>query len=576
MKGKDFMNNDTLIRESLLYKNRENHEESECRHVFPAVDIEGCDWVNIEDIGAMPQAALPIYLDDSRALFTKFSHATVIGSTGTGKSEVIVKNMLQIFSRYPDDKKPSFVASDLKGDISRQLYSQLKNSGYEVIVMDMKRPYQSSRYNFMSRIYDDHHEAVRLRRMLAEGYGDEYEKDGYSSKEEAINAVNAKIYTLTDNVEKAIDELANIIIVCNDNKDLSWFQGARTMFSAIVLTLLKDSENEKNGMTREAFTIANVCRAAFHTDDDCEEIISWLRRADELLTVQNAITGNYELRAKVTRDGYISTINTALGAYTTNAIGVLTESSDDIDLREVAKREKPYAIFLITDDRQKVTNSIAMMFINDLVAELTQYADSRDYDYIKRDFVFLLDEFANMPPMPEMSRKITTLRSRRMWMIMAIQSIQQLSQVYGSETCEIILDNCDMSIFLGSNNLSTKEIFANSMGQRAGISASYQKGNDGNTSESVTTANIPVVRISDLERLTLGEFYIRARAISNLKSSMIPYFLRMESSLASDYKDGMFRHYDPRANLYNISDVLKREEEERTSSASGRKFNFNF
>ena len=567
------MNNDTLIRESLLYKNRENHEESDCRQVDPGMEVEGCRWVDIKDVKKIKEAMLPIYLDEEgRGLFTKFSHATVIGSTGTGKSEVVVKNMIQMFSLLDNKAKPSFVASDLKGDISRQLYPHLIKSGYKVIVMDMKHPYQSSRYNFMSRIYDDYHETLRLRKLLEGGYCKEnYKADGYSSEKEARNAINAKIYTLTDSVEKAIDELANIIIVCTDQKDSSWFQGARTMFSAIVLTLLHDSENPKNGMTREKFTIANVCRAAFHTNDDCEEIVSWLRRAEKLLTVQNAITGNYELRAKVTRDGYVSTINTALRAYTTNAVGVLTESSYDIDLRKVAKRDEPYAIFLITDDRQKVTNSIAMMFINDLVAELIQYADSDDYSRLKRDFVFLLDEFANMPPMPEMSRKITTLRSRRMWMIMAIQSIQQLSQVYGEETSEIIRDNCDLSIFLGSNNLSTKEVFAKSMGRKAGISTSYQKGNDGNTSENVTTSDVPVVRISDLDALSLGQFYIRARVIENLKTSMVPYFSRPEAKIASGYKEGEFRAFDPMANLYDIAEILQME-----SSSSTKSFSYKF
>ena len=543
------MNNDTLIRESLLYKNKENHEESDCRQVDPGMDAKGCYWVDLDRVEDMTEAAMPIYLDDDgRALFTKFSHSTIIGSTGTGKSEVIVKNMLEIFSRLPDSAKPSFVASDLKGDISRQLYPHLVNSGYKVIIMDMKKPYQSSRYNFMSRIYDDYHEALRLKKLIM--------SEGKSMPKGERNTANARILALTDAVEKAIDELANIIIVCKDAKDSSWFQGARTMFSAIVLTMLRDSEDEKNGMTREMFTIANVCRIAFHTDDDCEHIIDWLRRANDMLTVQNAITGNYELRAKVTRDGYVSTINTALSAYTTNAVGVLTESSNDIDLCEVAKREEPYAIFLITDDRQKVTNSIAMMFINDLVAALTEYADSRDYSYINRDFVFLLDEFANMPPMPEMSRKITTLRSRRMWMIMAIQSIQQLTQVYGEETSEIIRDNCDMSIFLGSNNLSTKEVFANSMGKKAGISTSYQKGNDGNTSENVTTQDIPVVRISDLDKLALGEFYLKGRCIENLKSFMTPYFRREESKLVSNYEEGEYRYFDPKDNRYDIEKVV--------------------
>lgn len=570
------MKNDTLIKESLIYKNRDNHENSDLTEVKSGKELRGAEWVNIKSKG-IPDAKMPIHLDlDGNVLFAPFTHATINGSTGTGKSEVIVKNMLEIFALANDESKPSFIASDLKGDISAQLSDYLESHGYNVVVMDMKKPYQSKRYNFLSRIYDDYHEANRIEKMLKTGeINTTFGGKRYSSKAQAMAAANAYMLHLNDKVEKAIAELANIVIVCTDEKDLNWFQGARTMFSAIVFTLLYDSLDEKKyGMTREKFTMANVCRAAFTTDDDCDTIIDWLKRADSNLTVQNAITGNYKLNAKVTRDGYVSTLNTALGAYVGNAVTALTSTSDDINLRDVAKREKPYAIFLITDDQQKVTNSIAMMFINDLVSELTDYADRVGARALKRDFVFLLDEFANMPPLPEMSNKITTLRSRRIWLMMAIQSIQQLRKVYGDDTSNIIIDNCDTTVFLGSNNLETKQIFANSMGKKTGIVTSYNKGNNGEASENINTADVPVVRISDLDSLTLGEFYIRSRGLGNIKSYMVPFFERKDLDINLEANEPTFRMFNPSDNMYKIGDALEADSPsfERTSP----KFKFNF
>ena len=569
------MRNDVLIRESLLYKNRDNYERSECIPCDYGKEFRGCTWV---DTKKKERAAIGMPLcmtNDGKALMTGFTHSTIIGSTGTGKSEVIVKNYLQLFALLDKKDKPSFLASDLKGDISREMRGYLESQGYTVVVMDMKRPYQSKRYNFMSAIYDDYHEAHSIKCALKAGEI-KYEFGGktYRTQAEAKNAANARVLSLTDRVERAIVELSNIIIVCTDPDDASWFSGARTMFAAIVLTMLHDSENEANGMTREKFTIANVCRTAFTTEDDCEAIINWLKRADDNLTVQNAVMGNYELRAKVTRDGYVSTLNTALSPYTTNAVGVLTATSDDINLREIATRDKPYAIFLITDDCQKITNSIAMMLINNLLSELTEYADENGARSLKRDFVFLLDEFANMPPMPGMSGKITTLRSRRVWMMMAVQSIQQLRQVYGEDTSDIIRDNCDTSIFLGSNNLNTKQIFSESMGQKIGIFTSYNKGNDGNTSESITASNTAVVRISELDELKLGEFYVRSRVAGNMKSYMTPFFMRTDLKLSVKNGEESYRPFDPKANRYRISDVLRREAQE--SSSRTRKFNFDF
>lgn len=571
------MKNEALIRESLLYKNRDNFEQSECAGCEVGLRVPGCEWKTLGARGGIDRAGIPLYLDaDGNVLMTDFAHATIIGSTGTGKSEVIVKNYLQILALVNSEDKPSFLASDLKGDISSELVDYLEKRGYTVITMDMKHPYQSKRYNFMTQIYDDYHEAQSIKKALKDKtVTAEFDGVKYKSVTEARHAAAARMMTLTDAVEKAITELANIIIVCTDLKDASWFSGARTMFCAIVFTMLHDSENPDNGMTRDKFTIANVCRAAFTTENDCETIINWLKRADDNLIVQNAIMANYDLRAKVTRDGYVSTLNTALSAYTSNAIGVLTSTSDDIDLREVATRDKPYAIFLVTDDQQKITNSISMMLVNNLLAELTTYADKHGPRALKRDFVFLLDEFCNMPPMPDMSNKITTLRSRRVWLMMAIQSIQQLHQVYGEDISEIIRDNCDISIFLGSNNFNTKRIFAESMGQKMGIFSAYNKDNFGNTSEQISSNNTAVIRISDLDSLKLGEFYVRTRTLGNIKSSMIPFFRRTDFvRVENEARVAKFRAFDPKSNIYKMKDTLDREE--RESGAKRRKFDFDF
>ena len=330
------MRNDALIRESLLYKNRDNHEQSDLIECAAGKAIPGAKWGDINSALTSGEAKLPINLDDNgNALFTDFTHATINGSTGTGKSEVIVKNMLEIFSRMPDDKKPSFLASDLKGDISRELGGHLEESGYDVIIMDMKRPYQSNRYNFMTQIYDDYHEAYKIEKMLkADQITTSFGGKRYRTRDEARAAANARMLTLNDSVEHAINDLTNIIIVCTDEKDAIWFQGARTMLAAVIFTLLFDSRKENSGMTREKFTIANVCRTAFTTEEDCETIIEWLKRHEDNLTVQNAIMGNYDLRAKVTRDGYVSTLNTCLSSYVGNGIYALTATGDDIDLRQ--------------------------------------------------------------------------------------------------------------------------------------------------------------------------------------------------------------------------------------------------
>ena len=190
-----------------------------------------------------------------------------------------------------------------------------------------------------------------------------------------------------------------------------------------------------------------MARIAFSTEDDCEYLIDYLTRASErFLTVKNALASNYNIRAKQTRDSYISSCNTPLGEYTSYSISALTSSSTDIDFERVACGDKPYAFILITDERNPTTNIFSMMFLNKMISDFVDYADNSHSKSLTRDVVCLYDEFANMPEFPALSNKITTLRSRRIWLNMMIQSLSQLKMVDGEETSEIVQDNCDFQV----------------------------------------------------------------------------------------------------------------------------------
>ncbi|MBQ7907048.1 MAG: type IV secretory system conjugative DNA transfer family protein [Clostridia bacterium] len=559
------MNINNSINMSLEHENRKYHEESTCTLCKPDTKIRNGVWVEASQVHTLEKMGLPVFFDkdEDKALFVPISHCLLTGSTGTGKSEVVIKNILALNSQMKDELKPSFLVTDLKGDISVQLGEHLKKNGYEVRILDMQNSFRSARYNFLSQIYDDYHDARRIKNLLdADLIDSSYDGAKYNSKEEARAEANVKYLNLMEGVERSIADIAHIIIPVLDPDDKSWVDGARTMFSALARTLLYDSENPQNMLTRKKFTIANLIRASFSTEEDFENLIDWLTRAEHILCVKSALAANYRLRARNTRDGYASTLNTALSEYASNSISAITESSKDLDLRQIANSEKPYAIFVITDDRQKTTNSICMMFINDLINELITAADKRDEKCLPRDFIFLADEFANMPKMPNVENKITTLRSRKIWMLMAIQSKQQLDMVYGKETSAVISDNCDLHLFVGCNNDETKEDFARSMGNKIGTKTSFQISNDGSVSASKFSENVPVVRKSDLDNLTLGQIYVRSRLSQNMKSYLTPFFMQELSKEKSPYKPPL-RVFDPEANVYDIHVVLERERPEK-------------
>ena len=571
------MNTHINVARSLESANAQLHEASECLECKPGLATRQGMWTTVSELGSYSgEVGLVNYFDGENVLILPASHALIIGSTGTGKSETFYKNQPELLSNLPLRLRPSFMVTDTKGTIPLDTVPKLKKMGYNIVIIDMRNPYQSARFNFLAPIYDNYHKALQIKSLLeSDEIGTEFEGRKYSSKKKARSAANALRVRLSDSVERLIEEIGAIIVdPLISERDRTWATGAKTMFKAIVWTMLHDSEDERNGMTRDHFTIHNVCRIAGSTGEECEEIIEWLEAAKHNLTVRNALASNYKLRAKVTRDGYISTLNTALGPFLATSIGAITATSDEINLKAIAESDKPYAIFVITDERQKTTNVICGIFINSLINELVEAADARETHSLPRDFIILADEFANMPALPELSHKITTLRSRKIWMVMAIQSIQQMNMVYGEDVSSILQDNCDLHIFLGCNNDLTKEAFAKSMGMTIGVKTSFAINNEGSISINKGTENVPVIRKSDLDTLELGQFYVRSRRSQNMKSYITPYFLRRDRLPSLKQADMDYHDYDPSRFTYDIYDVIKLEH--RRPKPSGRRFDWDF
>ncbi len=560
------MDMNRLIDQNLFEQNALCHETSECRICSADVPIRGTVRVPIGKLSELSSLGWILQYDNATqsALVSKqMGHQLLIGSTGTGKTQCLILNTVNFFSGFSDDVKPNLFMTDPKGEILRRTGNFLEARGYKLVVIDTRHPESSARYNPMFGIFDHYQQILQLEEEL---------KETPKMKKEDYQAVRQRIAMLHDRVERAIAELSNITIPTTSCRDVVWPTGARNMMRAILYTMLYDSESpEITGMTRERFTLENVARIAFSTDEDCGTLIEYLTRAsDQFLAVKNALTSNYKILAKQTRDSYISSCNTLLGEYTSYSIASLTASASDFDFDEIVRGDVPHAIFLITDDRNPTTNSICMMFLNHLISDLIDYADENADQSLQRDFVFLCDEFANMPEMPSITNKITMLRSRKIWLLMAIQSLEQLQMVYGQEVSEIIQDNCDFQVYLGSNNQKTKEQFAASFGKKIGIKTSFSISNDGSISGSKYTEDVPVVKKSDLEQLQLGEFYVRSRVCGNFKSDMVPYFRRKDIDHQKLYDSKILFHVYEEKYRYDIAAVLKNEEKAARKAAGWR------
>jgi type IV secretion system protein VirD4 len=80
--------------------------------------------------------------------------------------------------------------------------------------------------------------------------------------------------------------------------------------------------------------------------------------------------------------------------------------------------------------------------------------------------VFYCDELGTLPAIESLELIFSASRSRRLAMVPIIQSFGQLEKNYGKEGSEIIVDNCQDTIFGGfAPNSQTAEVLSKALGQ---------------------------------------------------------------------------------------------------------------
>ena len=135
------MVNATHVTEEVRFESEEEIKDRYTEVNFESDDVMGAG-VPIISTGRTA------YVDDSEA------STFVVGASGSGKTRKIL--MPYTLSCIRKNENP--VIHDPKGEINRYMYRELEKKGYEVIVLDYRRPLRGDRYNpleYPSKIYKE-------------------------------------------------------------------------------------------------------------------------------------------------------------------------------------------------------------------------------------------------------------------------------------------------------------------------------------------------------------------------------------------------------------------------------------
>lgn len=436
------------------------------------------------------------------------THILTIAATRVGKTTSCV--IPQIYSFATQSVKRSMVISDPKGELYRFLSNYIRNQGYDVLLLNLRDYAHSEYWNPLTPIYRKYQKAVNIRKEvgIVTVNGERQKKFGdivYDDQSRLDEALDQERKLIMSDVEHDVDSFMYDIIPPDKADDQYWSEASRQWGKALILSMLEDSVpkngiqiiDENNFSLETMFKIFDKLSSGENYDDDGY----FSSRGEDSRAYQNSkiVLNN----ANSTRACIIACFNTKVQPYKNCGIRVLTRCNS-FDFSKLTSG-KPIAVFISYPDENRVYYRIISMFIQSVYKHLINFANEKPNGKLDVPFYFMLDEFGNFPKIPDFETVISACGGRNIWFDIVLQSLSQLNSVYGSDIAEIIRDNLNMHIFLGSNNPTTLEEFSKECGETTRISPRAALNGKGKEISDFSIETIRLIPKSILTQLEAGE-----------------------------------------------------------------------
>lgn len=273
---------------------------------------------------------------------------------------------------------------------------------------------------------------------------------------------------------RLVISLADLIFVDKDTNDKFWINSAKQLFIGIVGVFLEDYQM---GLISESkINISSVKK--FQN--------SSLIKENQMFLQKNVNNRKY---GSLSKDYLTSILSAAENTYKsiTAVFGEKMTIFDDLNVENVTSvsefefsslGKKPVALYIIVPDEDRAYFQLVTIIIGMLTKDLTKFANLPENNgTLPVKIEWLLDEFANCPPLSSIETLVSVARSRGMRFQFFIQSFSQLNQVYGKEIANIIQDNCAL-VYLKTNTVETAEVISKKLGKSTIETNSMSKSTD--------------------------------------------------------------------------------------------------
>ena len=505
---------------------------------------------------------------------TSALHALIVGTTGSGKTTGFVDQNIAILGKSRG--KPSMIIADPKKELYEKHAKQLESEGYKISTLDLREPYSSARWNPMQVL-------IRRIRQVRELQNDMQEKDGkyYALGEVFLSHSDARtrVQELKDEIfENAMDLVYTLCPVQNKDQP-TWEEGARNLIFGLVLAFCEDCIAGK--MDEKQLQLFNVYHnITKYCSEDTTALKKYLLEGRDEFSKVRGLVNTVLITSDKTLTSYLSEVNSYMQQLSDDGILSMT-SENDIDIANMD--ESPNALFVIVPDERFTRHRFVTLFLTQTYKELVEKANTNlrkketDTAILKRRAYFILDEFGNLPKMENIEGMVTVGRSRGIRYLFVLQSFSQLNAKYGRDIGDIIKTNCNIKIFIGSDDPDTRKEFSELCGQKKVKSFSVNTSAENPASSNTGASNQPLITPGMLERLNgdeKGDAIVSVRGYEPIWTRFTPSYELKDIYFAAgkaDISKREARLFDKSRYVFDICGGSQAEEEEKQLDAIERR-----
>ena len=422
-------------------------------------------------------------------------HCLMIGASGVGKTAFFLYPNLE----YACASGMSFLTTDTKGDLYRNYGAVARDHyGYHVAVIDSRNPTRSDGNN-MLHLVNKYMDAYRAdeKNLVAKAKAEKYEK------------------IIAKTIINAGGE--------NYGQNQFFYDAAEGLLTAVILLIAEYLPPTK----KEDGTI-----------NDCRHIISVFKLVQDLLApskvkgksqfqiLMDKLPSEHKTRwfagaalnsAEQAMMSVLSTVLSRLNSFLDSEMEQILCFDTAIDAEKFVNERS--ALFIVLPEEDLTKYFMVILMIQQLYREILAVADEND-GKLKNRVVFYCDELGTLPAIDSLELIFSASRSRRLTMVPIIQSFGQLEKNYGKEGSEIIVDNCQDTIFGGfAPNSQTAEVLSKALGSRTVMSGSVNRGKN-DPSQSLQMMERPLMTADELKSISKGNFVVMKTGTHPMKTKL--------------------------------------------------------